>query len=462
MSPRHGLLSSWLRRLTSDDHGAITVSGLFFFMATCCVGAAAVDVNHFFSAKAQLQAAADSAAHAALYNRNTGRSPKEAKLAAIEVAEFSLPDEVYGEVISEADISFGRYDAESHVFHADPASRSAVLVTIGREQARNNPTPSFLFRMIGVPFMDIRASTVFTIYEPGCLSQGFSANGVIDLQSGSEFLKGFCMHSNSHVKIAQNNFFESGAVVSMPELDDLEIASSGLESNPGLAEALREDFFKIKVLDRIRPNAADPLDVALMTPYDGDRPSYIDPGSAVVNLGTGTNVKYESASAFTQGRVHTRTCTASNNTLTITGPATGLMLSNIVLITNCNIELSGKVSLENVLLYTTNTSATSVKVSTGGGGGNTSGLWIGRPDLCAPGYAAQIFTRGGFKNSAALYMYGSHLLTLGPVVFASNATGEGATVTTDSTISGNSNLLFWACPPRTEENFVIPYFRMAA
>ncbi|WP_051520907.1 TadG family pilus assembly protein [Rubellimicrobium mesophilum] len=440
----------------------VTVFNLFLTAAVCCIGAAALDTTYFYQERTHLQLTADATAHAALFRRNQGsNTATAARTAAMQIAAFDMPSSAFGEVIQQADIQFGTWDTTTGTFQDNAASKSAVLVTASRATDHNNPASTFLFRMVGIDSMDVRASAIYATYQPACLRDGITAQGLVDIQSGSQFLKGFCIHSNSNVKVGNNNTFQSGTIVSMPDATNIQMGGSGLAQNPGLQDALRSDEFDIRILDRIRTTATDPLDVALKTPSDDDRPAYITAGSGVRSLTSGANVTYNSTSSFTEGLVHTRDCTSSGNTLTLTGPSGGITYKNFVLITNCLVSIAGNVTLDNVVIYTTNTSDTSVSVSTaGGGGGSSQGLWVGRNDACSPGSGAQIITRGGFKNSAALYLYGAQIVALGPVAFSSNATGEGAAITSGSTVSGTSNLKFSGCDTGMEQNFTAAYFQL--
>jgi Flp pilus assembly protein TadG len=57
----------FLARLRRDDRGVMSAFLLFMFIAICCVGAVALDVNHMYAAREQLQVTADATAHAAIY-----------------------------------------------------------------------------------------------------------------------------------------------------------------------------------------------------------------------------------------------------------------------------------------------------------------------------------------------------------------------------------------------------------
>ena len=78
-----------MRRLTKsfqnwidDERGGIAIFGLYMFMSVLIMAGLAIDMSHLINNKTRLQIAADTAAHAALYNRDT-KSADDSKVAAL-------------------------------------------------------------------------------------------------------------------------------------------------------------------------------------------------------------------------------------------------------------------------------------------------------------------------------------------------------------------------------------------
>lgn len=466
-----------LRGLARREEGVVTANCLFLVMASCMVGAAAVDVTHFYAAQAQLQVAADLAGHAALLTRNRGRTAEEARAEAVAAVAFGMPAADYGEVIDDADILFGRFDPGADVFEVDAASRAAVLVTTGRETATRNPVPSFLFRIIGVRSMDVATQAVFTTHRPPCLSEGLVAEEVVDIQSQNTFLRGFCAHANGHVELNQGNLFGTGTKVSMPQLEDLVMPRSGLAGNDGLEAALTEGSYDLRVLDRLRPGfplpeGVVPFDTAISTLGTEETPWFLGAGAAV-ELAPGTL----GPASFTRGRVHRVSCAGgASRTVSSTGRGGGggggsggggggsptLKLgggtyAEIVLLTDCPIQFDGDVLLQDAILSTTDTSADSIKTPSGA----VNGLQIGRDDGCAPGGGATILTRGGVRAAAKLALYGGQIRALGDVDFQAQAVGEGVSVISGGRIDANSRIEMSGCGEGMDPNFELPLFALA-
>ena len=371
--------------------GASTVYGLCLVMGAFLVGGLAMDVSFAYKTRAELQIAADAAGHAALYLRQNN-PPEVAKKKAIEVANGTLPPSSYGNTLQLSDIKFGSWDFASQTFKVDPASSDGVLVSTKRFASNKNPVKTFMLNFLGVDQWDVRADTVFVTPYPACLSQGFAAGDVIDVQSNNTFYSGFCLHSNEQITMTQNNTFEAGVVVSMPEPSTAESLDA---ANDGLKEALKSHRYKLRVLDKLSEIWNSLLSGGTYLP------NYIEFASPVIietDLITGMaatevigvdsemalqeSMMVQEGMELEEGKVYYVDC--SNGTLTV---GQDVILRNVVILTSCNVVFSNGSALENVTLMTSSVSAQSIK--------STAGFRIGLSDNCAAGGGAQIITRGG-------------------------------------------------------------------
>jgi len=229
MSTQFSRMRPALNRFGKSEDGALTIFGLYVMMIMATLSIFSLEVANLMSARSQLQMSADSAAHAALYYRDT-HTADEAKAMAVRVAEHAMPTTGYGEVLSTSDIKFGSWDYASQTFKIDDASRKAVMVTTKRTEGNNNAIQGFVSNWIGKNTWDVTTPAVFTTYRPMCFREGFVADGVVDIQSNNDFSNGFCVHSNTYVSIYNNNTFEPGTVVSMPNINDIDRLSRALKA----------------------------------------------------------------------------------------------------------------------------------------------------------------------------------------------------------------------------------------
>ncbi len=423
----------------NSETGSITAFNLFFILTLVMLGGYAIDVGNVMLARTKLQVTADAVAHAALLEREL-KTEAEAKAAALKLAEMNMKSSAYGTVISASEIVFGQWNSATLSFVPEPGSRNAVQVRTKQETENGNPLRTYFLGLVGLDKWDVVTSAVFTTYIPTCLREGFVAQQPVDLQSNNSYSNGFCIHSNSYVSINSNNYFEPGTVVSMPNKDDIELPNSGYKTNIGLADALHSGSWNIRIIERIEALIAglksyDPMFI----------PDYIK--STTTEILTNRNV-YQAD--LIPGRLHTFTCGGGGAALTI---KSGVTMSEIVLVTNCDVKFEAGVILEDTVIATTSTGSKSFSAA--------AGLQVGKNDHCAPGGGAQLVTMGSMDFPSDLKLYGGQLLAKHNVAFSANANGiEGAAVVAGGTISGTSNMAMAFCGSGMEDNFQAEYFKL--
>lgn len=423
----------------AEEDGGATAWGLLLLVSMALLGGLAVDVSNVMTERTNLQVAADSAAHAALLKREFGSS-NEAVAAAQANMERNLPAQAFGTTLRAEDVVFGRWDDETRQFTPEMSSRSAVKVTARMQEATGNPVKVFLLQFAGLDTWDVVADAVYVTYHPTCLKEGFVAEQPVDIQSNNSFQDGFCVHSNSYVSLNSNNYFEPGTVVSMPDLDDLELPNSGYKTNTGLKEALREGSWNIRIVSRIK-GIIDGL-LAFDSRY---LPDYIT-SKVPVTLPSSTVTQAN----LVQGKLHRYSCSRGGSTLTIDKD---VLMQQVVLVTDCEVKFSAGVALEDAVVATTNTSAKSISAP--------AQLRLGRADNCAPGGGVQIVTMGSVKVAADLNMNGVQIIAKDDIEFTANAVGiQGAALVAGGTISGTSNMSMGYCGSGMEDNFQAEYFKL--
>ncbi len=426
---------SWLNR-ARDDEGGISLYGLLLTVSVAMIGGYAIDVSNVMTDRTLLQNSADAAAHAAILTREY-ETADVARVEALSVTEENMPGDFFGGVLDTTDIVFGTWNGITRTFVANAASRGAVQVVLNQTSDNSNPVKTYLLDLVGFNLWDVSVTSTFIAYDPTCFMEGFVADDVVDLQSNNAFFNGFCIHSNTHVSMNSNNYFEPGTVVSMPDLADLDVPNSGFETNEGLQDALRVGSYHIRIVQRI-----DEIIALVDEPGSIYYPDYIAGATRRLNKNT------IAASDIMSGRVHYWTCPSGRGTV-----ANGTLVQNVVIVSDCEIKFGSGVQVENSVIVTTNTSAKSFN--------SPSGFILGKNDNCAVGGGSQLVTMGGMNFAANLEVYGSQLLAVGDIEFAARADGmQGTAMVSGSTISGTSNMSMGLCETGMEDNFQSKYFRM--
>lgn len=426
------------RRFLRAESGAITVLAIFTTVMVFVLVGISIDVANAYKARTELQVAADTAAHAALYSRGTA-SETDAAQKAVDLAAANLGLDPANAVVTAADVQFGHWDEAAGSFTAVSGARTAVRVVAARIEDRQNPVATFLLGFVGLNAWDVAAHAVAETYRPICLREGFVAEGILDIQSNNAFTNGFCLHSNEYISVNQNNFFESGTIVSMPDSTLIDGPNSMYDKNDGLAEALTDGFYDIRILSRVESIIAD------MNSADLDRlPTYIDyPIAATVSGSTLSMTQLE------PGRVYRLACDKGKK-VTLQNDA---VFTEVVLIADCELAFAQGAAFEDVVIANTYTGDKSINAP--------SGLRLGRDDTCATDGGAQIVTMGGVDVASSLQMYGGQIIAKGNVQFAANANGlEGASIISGGVISGTSNMTMGFCGAGMEDNFEVDYYRI--
>ena len=429
-------LTKLVQRWKNDERGGVAIFGLYIFMTILIMAGLAIDMSHLVNDRTKLQIAADTAAHAALYNRDT-KSADESKLAALAIANAAMPSGRYGDVLTLQDIHFGSFDFETQSFTVNENSRNAVLVTTNQLAARANPVSSFLLQLIGFAHWDVSVDSVFVTYRPTCLREGFVADGIVDIQSNNEFWSGFCIHSNDHVELNSNNTFEAGTIVSMPDEEDLVLPNSGFNTNDGLEAALREGSFEMRLVHKL------PTIISKLANADE---KYIPESINRFEI-RHLNENKIGSGQLEPGYIYIASC--SGGTLTIDN----FTVSNVVLLTACAVSFSKGAIIEDSIIATTNTGDRSFYAP--------SDLQIGKDDSCSDGGGSRLLTMGGMKFAANLAVFGSQLVATNDIEFAARAEGiEGASMIAGGLISGTSNMSMGFCG-KSVEGYEAEYFRLA-
>ncbi len=433
------LLQRATRRMMRREDGSATALSLFLMVACLALAAFAIDLQRVETLDIQLQNVADTAAHAALIARST-KTEAQAKAAAVSIAQSNLPAVKAGAVIQADWVEFGNWNAVSRTFTPTAGSTEAVRVTLKRTAANGNPIDMLLLQIAGVDQMSLTRRAVMLGYDPDCLREGFVAQGMVDIQSNNTFKNGFCIHSNTVVKVSSGNIFEPGVKVSMPDKALVEMPNSGFASSPGLEQALSSNRYDIRILGRIQT-----IIDGLKTGNSLFVPKYIT--STALQTVSPASVKKNS---FSQGRMYSITCTG-NQKLTINND---FVVTKAVVLTNCPITFANGAKIEDAVIATTNTDLKSID--------GPNGIVLGKNDNCSTDGGAQVLTLGGMSFASGLQVYGAQLLAAKDIVFSASSLGvQGAAFVAGGTISGTSGMTMSYCSGAgMEQNFRMAYARL--
>jgi hypothetical protein len=312
---------------------------------------------------------------------------------------------------------------------------------------------------------------VFETYVPDCLREGFVAENLVDIQSNNTYRNGFCIHSNDVVSMNNNNFFEQGTVVSMPDSSRLDMPPAGYDSNEGLTEALRYGAIQIRLINALSEVQSSPFSTGSQAMWNyirlATRDGQLDYLTGAPRQITVVNGRPAASGATSDAVQAGRDLLDRNDALALRSNAVNYVycsststqlqirqvLNNVLVITNCQVSFGSGGALENGLIATLSTSRSSIS--------GASDTRIGRIDDCAAGGGAQLVSLGGMNFASGISIHGGQLIALQEISFAANGDGlRGTSIISGDTVSGTSNMQMGLCGTGMEDNLSLDYFRM--
>ncbi|MGI9390317.1 MAG: pilus assembly protein TadG-related protein [Boseongicola sp.] len=424
MKKRTITLNDVTEDFVQSTSGAITVMNIFFLMVVAILAGIAIDTASLVQARTQLQVAADTAAHAAMYTRDQNDAAT-AKAKGLEVALHNMPSARFGTILDVNDIHFGTYDAATAEFTIDETSTTAVYVKTGRLSDTANPVTAFLLQFIGQDEFDVVATSVYAAVLPPCYNDGWLARQRVDAQSNNSFADDFCLYSDTQIEMNNHNSFVNGTTVSAPYgADDITVPSGGWTSNPGLLEAVRVDHMTLSILNKF-----DVVEANLANPNSRFDRSYLTT-TAWTNVPASNKMDQTD---FPAGGMYN-----------ITGcPGPGVTLetdiSSVVLKFDCKVKIANGIAFEDVVLINYDTGANSFSA--------TNNLRLGVDDNCDPDGGAILVLYGGADLGQGLQIFSSQVLAHGDVEFAAQGNGvEGGSIISAGEIDGTSLTNMSGCP----------------
>jgi len=178
-------MRGWFRKLLSEERGVIAVVVALGLPALVGLTGAAVDMGMVYSARGQLQNAADSAALAAaseMIGVDAGGMALAQPSAALAAAHYYTQAHKAVDVnltMLESDFVIGKWDSDAGAFSytgfsSDPNDLTAAEVTIRRDNQANTPVSTFFARILGLSEVELSATSVAHRGNAGGVGDGDS------------------------------------------------------------------------------------------------------------------------------------------------------------------------------------------------------------------------------------------------------------------------------------------------
>jgi hypothetical protein len=425
-----------------DEFGGGTVMGLMWFMALVGICGLAVDSTDGLRNKTGLQATADASALAAVIDLpNNGA----AVASAVSYSVDNMATGTNGNVLDPADVTIGLWDPVTRTLDTAAAVPDAVMVTVHRSTSNSNALPTNFLRIAGFQSWNVTAQAVAQRFTPKCLQDGLTARGIVNISSNNGFVNEICIHGQQGVEMQNHNSHESGVTVSMPNPGaQLTIPTGGMESNPGLPAALREN-----ILDPRDVNHVDEIMAAMIDPTSPLIPSYIHTNEPVIVV----DDKFD-LSTVQPHRIYHVDC-KPNKTASIPSNTT---IIKVVIIADCEITVGSGAVLFDVVLGSRSGGNKKIENANIGFSAN---VMLGLPDNCNPGGGVTLLSNATIHTSSSMQINGVQMIAAGDIDLGSSAHGiNGISAQAGGDINMSSNNAFGLCSGGAPQVALVPYYRL--
>lgn len=311
----------------ANESGSMAVFSLFGFVVCCIIAGLAIDVTNVHRQKELITVAADAGAHAGIVALAEKKTVSEIQTAALAAVETNAPFSLVGKTNSGiSDVQLVSFDPKTR--HLVPGGTvNAVRVTLHRNSSVENPVATGLLRFAGVDDFEVSVESVAYYGQPGnCVSSdGIYAKGDVTLTSGNVIGGSYCVHSQTQVVMPQQNIFEEGSGLSMPDLGACGTKCYD-DANPGVEDAKFEMNLN---LPSVATHIAK-VKAAMLAPTSDLKTEFFADKTLASNLNPLVDAKIMNLAAtkkLVKGSVVDLTAARYNDLMYLTGgnPPTGLV-----------------------------------------------------------------------------------------------------------------------------------------
>jgi hypothetical protein len=432
MAAKESLMSQSVRFRTAED-GGITAFGIIIIGLMLMIMGVAIDVANAYRHRTQLQVAADAATRSGLISLARGENAAAARRAALAMIERNLPAARYGQLVTDpaTELQVLHYDAATGTLGQVEEERpaNAVVLRLQRSEAEGNPLPTLLLGLAGHDAWSLAVTSVAVLVPTRRCgnAEGIVARERLDLDSavdgGVEFAEGFCLHSQTAVALPDTTRSAGPLRISLP---DPAGCKGGCAPSRGTSDTETGGDLRPRALNLVMPQTRDhvlrlaagfldpavtlPEETAFFAtrPLNGDPEALREVGVATENTRGGdvlriTPLQFSQMRERPSGLIYEVACVPVENdarplwerTVTLTGNGVDPTLRDLVLITDCAIEMDDLARVEGALIFMVGPGEARITAMRGATLGDPQGG-------CAPSLRVRLMTLGDLALPANL------------------------------------------------------------
>jgi Flp pilus assembly protein TadG len=403
---------NWLRKFWQDCHGGLSPSIAIIMMYLITVCGMGANAAYLMTPKMRLEGVADVIALEAMRGiRDTNRDLNGVRSYALNNARDAAGDgsidiNLLRDVTT---IQFGWFDQKTMKFTEDEGNPEAVVVTLDFTADTGHPVRRMYYTTAG-RFADMSVRRVAQFYTPRCYTSGIVAQGKLEFRGNLSMQGDYCLRSNKQIAINSSWSLGNDGIISVPPNSNLPQSVVDKHEDTGVLEYRH---WKMQV----SKNFNGFYKALTQEEQEGFNFHYLHNSNMIkVNIpriGKRKPWRHASPSDYYVGRVNYTGCW-NKDTLVLNGGT----YQNMLLVTNCRIDITSSVRFNNMTLITTKGGKDSIEAR--------QGLHLGnRSTACSSNTGTVFMTRGGISAPNAIKLYGAQLIT-----YADDAHNKGSLPTT--------------------------------
>lgn len=383
-----------IKRFLQDCHGGLSPSIAIIMMYLITVCGMGVNAAYLMTQKMRLEGVAEIMAIEAM----RGIRDTTYKLEGVRHYAMNRAKEAAGAnkidlqlLKAVTTIQFGTFDQDTMKFVENEANADTAVVTLDFTADTGHPVRRLYYTAAG-RFADLSVRRVAQFYHPRCYLSGIIAEGDINFQSNVSMYGKYCLRSNGSIKLNSSWTLGDDGIISVAP--DSEV-NSQLHSRHADSGVLQYRFWDLQFFHQFggylgqvrrgvinRPYLTSKEEIEVFIPRIGKRKPW----------------RHASPEDFHKGRINFTRCW-NKDTLVLNGD----LYSDMILITNCKIDITRGVSFDNMMLITSNANAGAIDAR--------EGLRLGSHSRNCTGQSGTVFmARGGFDVAGSIILNGAQLI----------------------------------------------------
>jgi len=316
-------------------------------------------------------------------------------------------------------IQFGQFDQKTMNFVEDDGNPEAVVVTLDFTADTGHPVRRIYYSAAG-RFADMSVRRVAQFYTPRCYTSGIVAEGALEFQGSLSMDGEYCLRSNKEIAIKSSWSLGNDGIISAPPNSKLRQSVVNKHEKTGVLAfrhwkmAVSKDYMGI--FDALSTGTLEDFNFPFL---ENNFVITVD----IPRIGKRKPWRHAYPYDLHTGRINYINCPYEKDTLVFKKGT----YKNLMIVTNCRIDISRYVEFVDMTLITSKGGRDSIEAR--------QGLKLGsKAKACSTNTGTVFMTRGDIDVKRSVSLYGAQL-----IMYADDSANKGQLPT--AVLGGNVNMV---------------------